>query len=323
MDLSTKSNTYNFMKSSLIRICSKHDILGGFSTGLRINPHYQLHYICSGEGLFSISNSRYPVSKGDLLIWAPGEEHVIESDSGNPLTVIGIQFDLTHNFRNHIYPLVHYNRESFKIDYVNEIIEFTDAPSFSTYTRLHLSAIKEFYLDSIVHEYEQQGPFFSTKSSALLKCLLVEMLHEQSVHKLQHNTKNKNIQDIIDYLHLHYNEPLSNSRLGKHFGFHPNYLNHLVSEFNVHAPSAISDSHTPEQSHDPPSAHRYEHQRNRIGSRVQLRPLFFTSFQGQDRHPSVKIQITLIISLFCTNITLFHSFIQVDKSFIIKLNIQL
>ncbi len=57
------------------------------------------------------------------------------------------------------------------------------------------------------------------------------MLHEQSVHKLQHNTKNKNIQDIIDYLHLHYNEPLSNSRLGKHFGFHPNYLNHLVSEF--------------------------------------------------------------------------------------------
>lgn len=214
-----------------IRRASKHQIQGGYSTGIRINPHYQLHYVCKGKGLFIIDGKSYPANKGNLLFWKPSEEHIFESDIDNPMRVIGVQFDFTQNISHKDYPLIPYNREEFHEDLVNEIIEFKDCIPFPTYIQLSQLHQGEYYLNEIVKGFQNKSLFYKEMISALLKAFLLMALHDYQMSNNKKTSNTENVNDIISYLHNHYNSRLTNKQLGEIFGFHPNYINRLVVKY--------------------------------------------------------------------------------------------
>ncbi|GKX31460.1 AraC family transcriptional regulator [Vallitalea longa] len=211
-----------------IRRASKHIIEAGFYTGIRINPHYQLHYICKGKGMFIIGNQSYNVTEGDFLIWGPGQLHSIKSDVLMPLLVIGVQFDMTRNHCHLDYPCIHYNEKSFSWNKVNEVVEFNDLNKLSSYSQVKDRVRIKYYLEEVQRLYCLRSTYCQGVISGLLKAALTLVI-ENNLYNLTYNIGSKiSVETIINYLKTHSDEKMTNSFLGQRFNYHPNHLNKLV-----------------------------------------------------------------------------------------------
>lgn len=211
-----------------IRRASKHFIEGGMDTGIRLNIHYQLHYIFKGKGTFIIGTKHFEVGEDDFLIWCPGEEHRIVSNKEDPLQVIGIQFDFTRRFHQDNYPCVHYNHLNFSWNKINELIQIKEIETIPSYTKvLEPKSIKE-YLEDIVRLYELNGTYAQYIMSGLLKATLIRIFEDESGYDTKFKIKKEVVMELIDYIHKHYREKLTNVFLGNRFGYHPNHLNQMV-----------------------------------------------------------------------------------------------
>lgn len=211
-----------------IRMASKHSIEGGFNTGIRINVHYQLHYVFGGKGTMIINDQTYHLSVGDFLIWGPGDVHQILSDMDAPLEVIGIQFDMTRNHCDRDYPCIHLNKLSFSWDKVNEVINITEINELAPYSKVREQGSIMGYLEDVVKSFESRSPYAQQIMSGLLKSTLSMVFEEKTKKTFDGNPRSEVIRDILLYMKEHHNEKLTNTLLGEKFGYHPNHLNQLV-----------------------------------------------------------------------------------------------
>ncbi len=217
-----------------IRRASKHIITRGLDTGIRLNNHYQLHYILKGRGVFIIAGQRFEVKEDDFMIWCPGEEHRIVSNKDKPLEVIGVQFDFTRKYCDDIYPCVHYNRSNFSWDKINEVIKIKEIDTINPYIKvLEPKTIKD-YLSDIVRLYESNSKYAQHIMSGLLKVVLIRLFEDNVNNTAKFKVKKEIIIELLDYIHDHYTENLSNSFLGNLFGYHPNHLNQMVVNHTNH-----------------------------------------------------------------------------------------
>nr|MCR5102468.1 AraC family ligand binding domain-containing protein [Butyrivibrio sp.] len=60
--------------------------------GPAIKPHYMIHYIISGSGLFSFGGKDYPLSAGYGFLIVPEELAFYESDESDPWTYVWVGF---------------------------------------------------------------------------------------------------------------------------------------------------------------------------------------------------------------------------------------
>ena len=73
--------------------CSKTEPLHSFGPALK--PHYILHYILSGKGMFSIGGKNYPLEEGYGFLIAPEELAFYQSDEQEPWTYVWVGFSGT------------------------------------------------------------------------------------------------------------------------------------------------------------------------------------------------------------------------------------
>lgn len=210
-----------------IRRASKHAIEAGLNTGLRINRHYQLHYIIKGTGSFTIEQTQYLVSEGDFLIWGPGEVHTIFSDKEDPLKVIGIQFDITRNYCEDNYSCIHYKPSNFSWDIVNECIVIKGTEAIPAYTKVMEKQMIKGYLENIVRFFDSNSVYSQYIMSGMLQSVILLILEENTYKEEKFRVKKYVIKEVEDYIHEHSSEHLTNAFLGERYGYHPNYLNQL------------------------------------------------------------------------------------------------
>ena len=78
----------------------------------------------------------------------------------------------------------------------------------------------------IAEEYDNMQIYYAQKCSAILKDILISCLR---FSETDHNSKSANLaQQILVYLRDNYTDNITNSDIGIHFKYHPNYLNSLV-----------------------------------------------------------------------------------------------
>lgn len=214
-----------------VRRASKHYIEGGLNTGVRIIPHYQLHYVIKGCGTFTINGTTYKAKKGDFFFWGPGERHIITSDVDNPMRVIGVQFDLTQNYRTEVYQCLHWDEANFTLAAINEIIVFEEGTKIPSYSPLDAWEKMEYYLDDLVKVYGINGLYCPERTSSLLKSVLLLVLHNEAYGRISHDNKVNPIHEVVAYLNQNYQQSMTNQFLGDRFKYHANYLNHMVTEY--------------------------------------------------------------------------------------------
>ena len=76
-------------------------------TPTQYHDHFELCYVCEGEGWFILEGMLYPVRPGDLFLTKPGEVHCGGSNVGSSFLVyaVGFRLDPTESLANGLYKM--------------------------------------------------------------------------------------------------------------------------------------------------------------------------------------------------------------------------
>lgn len=188
----------------------------------------RIFYIYDGKGYYMVDGQKQTVSKGNLLFWQPGTEYRIYSDPSFHLVIIGINFDFTHDNKTLDYPVSPVESKKFDKEKIIERVYFTDTDIFNKPVFLKDFRAYEHVLVEINSEFKMKKKFYSQKISGLLLSILAGIARHVSIPTASNNPERSSIDNVLNYIHEHYNEQISNKEIGKMFSFHPNYINKLM-----------------------------------------------------------------------------------------------
>ena len=185
-----------------------------------------LLYAVSGYGHVIIENEIYDMSTGSILLWKPGVPYHI-SVYGDEITYVMVNFDFTKYYCI---------TKSFKInpeppgifypDRISDTTVFIDNKEFNNTVYVKSMRHLEETFISLVTEFKKREKFFDMRASSNLIVILIDMLRELNSYKSgKHIDKSD---DIIEYIHEHYCENISNTTVASFFNFHPQHINKLV-----------------------------------------------------------------------------------------------
>lgn len=189
---------------------------------------YRLFYIYGGEGSFIVNGRKYPVAKGNLLFWQPGTEYSIHCEPTHTMTIIGINFDFTWNKSMLHDPIPPEKPENFNEDDIVEYALFTDAAELNEPAYLKDLQQHESFLLEINYEYTVKKKYYLQRISGLFLSLMDIVARYLCAPGAAPNQGYQNVDLMLDYIHSHYDQPVSNGEIGAKFNFHPNYINKLM-----------------------------------------------------------------------------------------------
>ncbi len=181
----------------------------GLNTGIRMIPHYQLQYIQEGTGQITVAGIDYQVSKGMMCTWGPGIEHRIVSDVRNPLIILGAQLHLHHSLKE---------------------VHFTNFSTFPPMFVVQAQARIESLLLELAREYANQRIYWEAVTSSIARTLLLTLARQIALHENHPRAHWQTAEQIIQFIHEHYKETLTNQEIANRFHFHPSTVNKLVVE---------------------------------------------------------------------------------------------
>lgn len=187
----------------------------------------RLFYVTSGFGKIKVDKKIFEMKPFSLLIINSGIPYQIVSPEKS-VSYIAVNFDYTKNaaFQNlPITPVaLDYLNKSMLVDFntFDDCIELNDV--------LYLTEMSELCdrLSLIIEEYEEKLLYFESKCSNLLsECIFDALRHLNTIGNRV--SRDRSI-ELLDYVRTNFNKPITNAELGRHFNYHPNYLNRLIKD---------------------------------------------------------------------------------------------
>lgn len=189
---------------------------------------HRLFYIYSGTGQIRFRDRTCSVTRGDLLIWQSGIEYLQVHSSEHSLMLLGCNFDFTRRHRHTVYPIPPDPVDVFQPDLILEHVEMPEVPALCEPILLHNMTQLEPILLQMLEEYHNQKSYTAIRLSAMMLdvlCTTFRCLHTPPAGVAK---SSRHVDEIIEYIHQHYAERITNQTLGQHFSYHPNYLNKLM-----------------------------------------------------------------------------------------------
>ena len=199
-----------------------------FHEGPRMIYDHQFIYVHKGKGVIEIDGMRYQAVPGDLYFYGPAEVHTFISDANDPFLLSGIHFDFTRNFVDRQFPIGPFGLNCFSCDLITEHVRFNDFSGFPRRINLFFdSKVSELILE-MVKEFDEGSIYSGSYINGLFSAWLSLVARHINLGKNGASFRKSVIDQVIKYIHEHFNEQLSNEDIGKHFHFNPNYLNELM-----------------------------------------------------------------------------------------------
>lgn len=199
-----------------------------FFVGPRKIYDHHLIYVHRGKGIFEINEQSYNAQSGYLYYYGPDIVHSFHADEKNPYVISGIHFDFTKNFKDLKFPIGPFRVNSFNQNLITERIKFTDFCGFPTQMNLSQNNNIRGIIHDLTCEFEKRQLFWQNNVDSLLHNLLSLLARHVSIGDKNMNTKCILINEIIEFIHEHYNENIDNNLIARKFHFHPNYLSQLM-----------------------------------------------------------------------------------------------
>ena len=190
--------------------------------GQRAYDH-RLFYMKQGKGTIVIENEKYYMVEGDVIVWQPGLLYDLTPSNGE-FTLLGINFDYMWD-KSYINMPIPPGKTDFNSKDIIENVFFEDNALLNKPIHLHgfFSAADD--LMSILEEYRQGKIMHNEINSGTARALLLRIFRQALTHLTEKSFTHDN---ILKYINDNCEKRLSNEQLAALFGYHPNYLSHLV-----------------------------------------------------------------------------------------------
>ena len=163
----------------------------------------RLFYVLKGSVELTIAGSPYILLPGDAAVINSGVEYRTAVQDSTAATLIALNFDYIYAKHTEKVPVAPYIKTPGATYQLIAHVEFADMAAFSQAAVLRgISAVMMQVLSHCVRRF----------------------------HNFKQSVQHEKIASIINYIHAHYNEPLTNIRLGEQFGYHRNYISQIVKK---------------------------------------------------------------------------------------------
>ncbi len=209
---------------------AKDIYLPGSTRSLEVVTYdHRLFYVIAGHGTVEIEGSSYDLSPGVVLYWMSGTPYRIQAAAENVLHLISVNFDFTHDHEDIAQYLPMAQPQEYIPAKCTENFVFCDAERLNS--PIILCGLLEIlpYLRSIVEETAAPKSFSYFQRSNLMRVVLVHLCRAAS-QRQPLRSSSVSAASILEYIHSHYAEDLSNKMLAELFNYHPNYISQLIAE---------------------------------------------------------------------------------------------
>ncbi len=183
----------------------------------------RLFYLKQGKGLIRIEGTKYELVEGDIIMWRPGLLYDLDGSEGE-FTLLGINFDYTRNRSELNFPISP-GKLDFKEKNIIEDVIFEDYEELNRPIIIHGFFTAAEDLLNIIEEYRQSKILSDEIISDIARSLILRIFRQTITHATEKSTGHEN---ILIYINQNCDKPISNEKLASIFGYHPNYLSHLV-----------------------------------------------------------------------------------------------
>lgn len=183
----------------------------------------RLFYLKQGKGIIRIEGVKYELSEGDIMLWRPGLLYDLDGSEGE-FTLLGINFDYTRNRCDLNFPISP-GKLDFKEKSIIENVIFEDYEELNRPVLVHgfFGAAEEIL--SILEEYRQSKILSDEIISDMARSLVLRIFRQAITRSSEKSSGHEN---ILEYINSNCDKAMSNEKLASVFGYHPNYLSHLV-----------------------------------------------------------------------------------------------
>ncbi len=189
---------------------------------------YRLFYCYGGSGQILVDKVTYEMKEGSLICWPPGIRYsLLITKNGKSFDLMQVNFDYTRNHAHLSDPIAPAKWRNFDPKKIVERVIFSDYPEFNS--PLFISDIQFLSnpMYNMVTEFISKKNFYISRTAGFLKSNLSLagrfMLNSRSISRGDFL-----VNKMIQYIHTHYREEITNRILGEYLGYHPNHLNRLL-----------------------------------------------------------------------------------------------
>ena len=182
----------------------------------------RLLYALDGTAEIGLDGQMQAAEHGCLFCFQPGTAYEIYPHSMIQLLIL--DFDYTQQYARitesfHVIPSARFDPQSAHVVYT-----FDDIPLLNRPLACRNMQPLELQLRTIVQEFRMRRLNFRERCAMLLKALLYE------IPRYDHDSDKKNAltDRLLEYIALHFAEPITNQTIADAFNYDPCYLNRLI-----------------------------------------------------------------------------------------------
>lgn len=195
----------------------------------------RMFYIISGSGMMTIEGAQHPLIPGTVILFPAGTEYIWEIED---VKYYSINFDYTHNF-SHIKQTFHpIHSYLFNENQIIERPHFEDRKILNEPIIIRSASYFERTMQQITSEYSMIDEYTDLLLTSLLKSVIITIVRGYAnKNKLNEQPVAHLVQKIIEFINTHYESPITNEDIAKHFNFNSGYLNRIFKQHtknNIH-----------------------------------------------------------------------------------------
>ena len=189
---------------------------------------HRLFYCHSGSGICEIPSQSYQLQPGTMVYIPAGVPYRLRFEGEIPV-LSGCNFDF---YQEHTYlaePIPPVPSDSFSEKDVLEKQIFEKDTVFRQPVCLNTAFSLEYKFLEIAEEFQRHSLFCDAYCSALTNAVLIRIVQLCQAKQLGIDDQKGNA--ILNYVHAHYGQLLTNRDIAAHFGYHENYISALVRKY--------------------------------------------------------------------------------------------
>ena len=189
----------------------------------------RLIYVYSGSVKVKLDTHTYNASRGSLFLYPSKTKYSIINQTGADAKIMSVNFDYIAKPDTHpLSPIPTVADAAWHYSDAVEQIEFIDTPSFNNPIHIENMHSLEPLFAELTTEYIDCKPYNMQIRGLIMHHVLFIILRQLSYGNRQ--KKLSLAEKVINYVQENYSSDLSNESIGKHFNYHPNYINRVIQK---------------------------------------------------------------------------------------------
>ncbi len=189
--------------------CGREKCNPGHSFGPAVRPHYLMHFVLYGKGLYQVRHLKMEVRAGECFLIKPGETTVYRADEKDPWEYVWIAFD------------------GLEAERLLEDYGFTDDTYIRTVAErnLYIEKINEVFMENGLHQDALIGLLYYIFSGI-----------PRAVSRDGRHIDRGYLEAAIDYIRYNYSYSITVRDIAMHIGIERTYLYKLFMKYKGIAP---------------------------------------------------------------------------------------